>query len=332
MLYVLISACLIVFSGFAHFFPRYYVSELFLSFSPYWIGIFFCWLVLSLIFLRRYMRRKPEMELLPWYFKLSGLFSLCFALLFFVYAHQFSSFYLPTPAPLSASGSTITVLFANIHKNNEQYSGLEQLIIKTNPDVLLFVEFADHHYEHLKTFLKARYPYINSTTWSKQFIGSMVFSKQKVENRADNFPQWMWRYGYFSLSLNDRPYYFYLIHTSSPDSYAHFLMRNNQIASFDKDFALHALQRRSWSSVVVVGDFNTTPWSASYTDIDRVFSGTLVNMSKYLPFLRTWRLFEAPFVQAHIDHIWANSGLVQWLSVLPVPGSDHLAYLFQVRY
>jgi hypothetical protein len=39
-----------------------------------------------------------------------------------------------------------------------------------------------------------------------------------------------------------------------------------------------------------------------------------------------------PFVQAHIDHIWANSGLVQWLTSLSVPGSDHWAYLFNLRY
>jgi endonuclease/exonuclease/phosphatase (EEP) superfamily protein YafD len=256
------------------------------------------------------MSTKNSGKLLPSWYKLSGLFSLCFAVLFFLYSRQFTSFY-TTPAPLPLSGSTLTVLFANIHKNNIEYTGLQDLILRADPDVVLFVEFADHHYEHLKSFLQSRYPYINSTTWSKQFIGSMVFSKQKIENWADNFPQGMRRYGYFSLTLRDQPYYFYLVHTSSPDSYAHFLMRNNQIASFDKDFAIHAQKRPLGSPVIVVGDFNTTPRSAYYADIEHVFSGTLTNMSKYIPFLRTWRLFELPFVQAHIDHIWANSGLVQ---------------------
>lgn len=209
---------------------------------PYWIVVSFLGLLFSLIFLKRYMRAKSLNTILPWWYKLSGLFSLCFAVIFFVYSHQFTSFY-KSPAPLSSSGSTLTVLFANIHKNNTEYTGLQELILRNDPDVILFVEFADHHYTHLKSFLQSRYPYVNSTTWSKQFIGSMVFSKQKIENWADNFPQGMRRYGYFSLSLHNQDYYFYLTHTSSPDSYAHFVMRNNQIASFDKDFAVQMQKR-----------------------------------------------------------------------------------------
>ena len=109
-------------------------------------------------------------------------------------------------------------------------------------------------------------------------------------------------------------------------------MRNDQLATFDKDFALHAQQRSLQSPVVVVGDFNTTPWSAYYGDIDQVFSGSLVDFSRYLPFVRTWRLFQFPLVQAHIDHIRATSGTVQSLTALPVLGSDHLAYLFRIAY
>jgi hypothetical protein len=53
----------------------------------------------------------------------------------------------------------------------------------------MFVEFGESHYNNLKDFLQKRYPYINSTSWSKKFIGSMVFSKYPIENRADDFPQ-----------------------------------------------------------------------------------------------------------------------------------------------
>ena len=188
MIYVICSAVLIILSGFVHFFPREYISELFLSFLPYWIALSFCGLALSSVFLRRHMSAKNSGKILPWWYKLSGLFSLCFAVIFFLSSKQFTSFY-RSPAPLSTSGSTLTVLFANIHKNNIEYTGLQDLILRSDPDVVMFVEFADHHYQHLKAFLQSRYPYINSTTWSKQFIGSMVFSKQKIENRADNFPQ-----------------------------------------------------------------------------------------------------------------------------------------------
>ncbi|MEI6672596.1 MAG: hypothetical protein WCL02_04580 [bacterium] len=53
----------------------------------------------------------------------------------------------------------------------------------------MFVEFADHHYTHLKDFLHATYPYTNNTTRSKKFVGSMVFSKYPLTNKADDSPQ-----------------------------------------------------------------------------------------------------------------------------------------------
>jgi len=68
----------------------------------------------------------------------------------------------------------------------------------------------------------------------------MVFSKYKIENRADDFPQGRWRYAYFSLQPEIGPeQYFYLMHTSSPDSQAHFEMRNTQLNAFLQDMQSH---------------------------------------------------------------------------------------------
>ena len=53
----------------------------------------------------------------------------------------------------------------------------------------MFVEFTDNHYNHLKDFLQTKYPYTNNTTRSKKFVGSMVFSKYPINNKADDFPQ-----------------------------------------------------------------------------------------------------------------------------------------------
>ena len=80
-------------------------------------------------------------------------------------------------------------MFANIHKDNIQYAAIEKTISDTDPDILMFVEFADHHYEHLKDFLQIKYRYTNNTTRSKKFVGSMVFSKYPLSNKADDFPQ-----------------------------------------------------------------------------------------------------------------------------------------------
>lgn len=80
-------------------------------------------------------------------------------------------------------------MYANIYKDNTDYNDIENLIEKENPDLIFFVEFADHHYQHLKDILQKDYPYSNSTIRSKKYVGNIVFSKIKIDNRANDFPQ-----------------------------------------------------------------------------------------------------------------------------------------------
>lgn len=183
----------------------------------------------------------------------------------------------------------------------------------------MFVEFADHHYDNLKDFLQAKYPYTNNTTRSKKFIGSMVFSKYPLTNKAYDFPQGARRYGYFSLPYQNQQIYFYLVHTSSPDTYNHFLMRNEQLTTFVENFKNHESDRQQ-KNIIAVGDFNVTPRSPSYSILSDAFSGELVNITKRLPFLFTRRFKEFPLFQAHIDHLWASPSLhVENLKSISLP-------------
>ena len=118
-----------------------------------------------------------------------GISFLIFCFLFFWYSKQFNHFYVTEPFTQEVQSGSLKILFANIHKDNINYEGIKKTISDTDPDMLMFVEFADHHYEHLKDLLQAKYPYTNNTTRSKTFIGSMVFSKYPLTNKADDFPQ-----------------------------------------------------------------------------------------------------------------------------------------------
>lgn len=316
------------------FFPGYYVSELLISFLPYIVGI-------SLIFLGiTFFHFKKKMK--PWYrFPTHryfwGISFLSFCFLFFWYSKQLNNFYVQPTVIQKFTTKTwnmlswdITILFANIHKDNAQYDKIEKTISDSNPDVLMFVEFADHHYLHLKDFLQEKYPYTNNTTRSKKFVGSMVFSKYPLSNKADDFPQWMWRYGYFSLPYQGQKIYFYLVHTSSPDNYSHFIMRNEQLTTFVKDYENHESNRKH-PNIIAVWDFNVTPWSSYYDILSTAFSGELVDFTKYIPFLFTRQFKQLPFLQAHIDHAWISSSLeMQRFSTITIPWSDHKAFLFTI--
>ncbi|HCB52079.1 TPA: hypothetical protein DEP21_05985 [Patescibacteria group bacterium] len=210
---------------------------------------------------------------------------------------------------------------------------MQDLIDKENPDLIFFVEFSQHHYEALKTLLKAHYPYTNSTIWSNKFVGNVVFSKIKIENWADDFPQDAWRYGYFSIKHDTTPLYFYLPHMSSPSSKKNFDMRNKQILTFLNDFNIHRnLHRTRGDKVVLVGDFNTTPWSPWYWRFADVFEGEFVNITRSFPILFTWKLLNFPVLWAHIDHIFVNKEVsISDLHQVNVPGSDHKGFSFEVK-
>ena len=315
---------------FPFFFPGYYVTELFISFLPYIAAVSWLFVIINFVHFKKTMKSGYRF-LTHRYFR--GISFLIFCFLFFRYSKQFNNFYVQEPIPQEISQSwDLKVLFSNIHKNNTNYEGIKKTISDNAPDMLMFVEFADHHYDNLREFLQAKYPYTNTTTRSKKFVGSMVFSKYPLTNRADDFPQWMRKYGYFSLPYHNQEIYFYLVHTSSPDSYDHFIMRNDQLTTLVKNFTSHEAQWKH-SSIVAVWDFNVTPWSPYYTILSAAFSGNLVNMTKYIPFLFTRKLSLFPLVQAHIDHLWASSSLtVQNLKSITLPGSDHKAFLFTLSF
>lgn len=313
---------------FPFFSPGYYISELLISFLPYLTAISGIFAGITLIFFRK--RMKPGYRF-PAHRYFRGISFLVFCFLFFWYSKQFNHFYLQEQFVQETQTWNLTILFANIHKDNTKYEAIKKTISDTNPDVLMFVEFADHHYEHLKDFLQTQYPYTNNTTRSKKFIWSMVFSKYPLNNKADDFPQWAWRYGYFSLLYNHQDIYFYLVHTSSPDSYGHFIMRNDQLTTFVNDFQAHESDRKH-NNIVVVGDFNVTPWSPYYDILSTAFSGELLNLTKRIPFLFTRWFKPFPIFQAHIDHLWTSSSLsVPNFTSISMPGSDHRAFVFTLQ-
>ena len=107
-------------------------------------------------------------------------------------------------------------------------------------------------------------------------------------------------------------------------------MRNDQLRTFVNNFKDHEVDRKQ-DNIVVVGDFNITPWSLYYDILSSAFSGKLVNATQGIPFLFTRKFKTFPLFRAHIDHLWTSSSLtVQNLEAITMPGSDHKAFLFTI--
>jgi hypothetical protein len=159
------------------------------------------------------------------------------SLLVIVFGYSVFGFYttdetIPQYRVENRSGTTI--LFANMYKENVNYTGFIDIIETQDPDVVLFVEFAEHHDANLRSFLAERYSYVNRTTWSALYIGSMVFSRYPVEQFDLAFERGQRRYGYVRVE-SPNPYYLYLVHTSAPVTSTFYHMRNDQLLNFAAD-------------------------------------------------------------------------------------------------
>lgn len=291
---------------------------------------------MSLIFLFSHIRNsffvRTQFSKKAVYTKYIRIFSLLSAcILCAVYLKPITDFYTFETNNYSTA-DTMRILYANIYKHNTEYEKIQTMIERENPDVVMFVEFAEDHYHHLKDFLSKRYPYINQITWSKKFIGSIVFSKYPVNNLADDFPQGAWRYGYFSITREGKPYYVYLVHTSSPFSYAYFINRNEQLQTVEQDILKHSIHRDPQAPLLMLGDFNLSPRSYYYTVFDSSLSGVFKNMTRRMLPIFTWSLGGFQVIASHIDHVFANGYVdVQSIRQLTVPGSDHRGYILEVK-
>lgn len=222
-----------------------------MSFLPYFVLLFLLLLIRWVVQLWKLLYRKPNK--LNRKHKLAPFFVLSFGLLFFLSSARVQNFYHQELLTSPASTHGIKVLFSNLYKGNLNFEAIKNQILTENPDVILFVEFSEAHKAGLQAFFDEHYPYMNTTTWSKIFVGSVVFSKYPIENLADDFEQGRRRYGYFKLEKNQIPYYFYLVHTASPVSLSFFLKRNAQLQQLQSEFLeLHQPQRGVDAKVIMV--------------------------------------------------------------------------------
>jgi len=312
-----------------YFFQQNYISELVLSFLPYIIifSLLIC-LYEILWFSRLFTSKLSYKKIIIRFFS----FALYFLLLV-LYSRPYLDFYTWNDTQISLhTWWNLKVLYANIYKDNTEYTWLQDVIEKNDPDLLMFAEFTDAHYQNLQDFFKKNYPYVNRTSWSQNFIWSMVFSKRPIDNLIVNYPQWMRRYGYFSMNLWGEDIYFYLVHTSSPTTYEYFTMRDTQLKQLSDDFLLQAKNRDDDSNVIVVWDFNLSPRSFYY----KKFALALSNMQDYTrnaPILFTWKFAPLPILWSHIDHLWTSSWtILDNFQTIDIPWSDHKWFLFTYRF
>lgn len=324
-MFIIIVLFLLIFTLlFSYFFPIFYISELILSFTPHILFFSLSGFILS-IFLIKNRKLGKYVRIIP-------LFILLFGLLFFLFSRKFNNFYNglwfsdsnnTNKENVKISNEWLDILYSNILYTNDNYTGLVEWIRSNNPDIVLMVEFTDDHYQNMKEILHDEYPYSAINRFSRKYFGNVVFSKYPITDLSHNIDQWAWRYSYFYTEYNNKNYYIYLVHTSSPITYKFFDIRNNQFDILSDDFMDHWKNMSDDDKIIMIWDFNVSPWSAYYKILENWFGG-LKNITKNFTILFTWRIRALSFLTSHIDHIFVSDNvLVDNIVKVKTPNSDH---------
>ena len=223
-----------------------------------------------------------------------------------------------------AAGRTWTFASLNLLYGNREVSSVTGYVRRVRPDVVVFQEVSARWATDLEE-MRDLYPY-RSTQARKNGFGVAVFSREKpvtltmqaMNDRVGElavFAEWESEGRRFGLAG---------VHPDKPDKEWKTQMRRAYLGEVAQWCEARA---RANEPVVVIGDFNATPWSASMKAFTR--DTRLRNTSQGTIFGATWNVWEPH--RLLIDHALLSAHCTLLArEVGPDVGSDHRPLLIRV--
>lgn len=219
----------------------------------------------------------------------------------------------------------LRVLFANVHEKNHSFERLCAVIDAADAEIIVLAEVDADAMAEVRLRLP-EYPYFAQPTIGSRPLGIGLLSRLAPANtelvnlgesgsplviaRFDTPPRGITVIGAHPLPPN-HPSWF-----RQRNAYLRKLA--DIIADEDRD-------------VILVGDFNVTPWSWHYDEFVRR-TGLLDSRSGF-GLQTTWPALLPPLLRVAIDHCFVSPGLVVTSRcVLGSTGSDHLPIVVDVRF
>jgi endonuclease/exonuclease/phosphatase (EEP) superfamily protein YafD len=221
----------------------------------------------------------------------------------------------------------IRILSMNLNNNNSSYKKTKLLIRKTQPSVLVLQELNSSWKNALGETL-AQFPYSAKLSYDAGFmLPKFLIPKEKVfiglyshlpferimVDRSDDFPI---PYIRGSFKLKENFFTLFGVHLASPVGKHRSELRNKQLVSLAEEI------QKNNQPTVIVGDFNTTPWSSYFEKF--IQKTRLRDTRKGIGIYPTW-LAQFPPLAIPIDHGLISNGIkVGSFSLGSSFGSDHL--------
>lgn len=224
----------------------------------------------------------------------------------------------------SSNENLLSILTANIYKNNRNASGFLNVVSTASPDVVFVIE-PDQWWERQLSGLEASYPHTIKQPLGNTY-GMLLYSRLKLRNSdirfmvEDHLPSF-----FTEIELRSgRIIEFYGLHPRPPSFGQDTDERDAEILIVGREVA------RANKPVVVTGDLNDVAWSYTTTLFQKI-SG-MVDPRIGRGFFNTYHA-KYPIFRFPVDHIFHSPAfrLVEMKRLLPI-GSDHFPILAVLSY
>lgn len=223
-----------------------------------------------------------------------------------------------------AEGDQLRVMFYNYWIANEKYSEVADQINRIDPDIVIMAEMTGESYEQVDSLLP-QYIYSSHYADEYKFLDFATFSKEAVSAEIDFHGSRGVPSIVLESDLGGFPVKLVGVHTSAPLEGIYLKSRDThmqELAEYVNSIML---------PVIVVGDFNATPFTPSFRQFVRDSGLYEARLGRGLDV--SWPSFLPHLMRIPIDHALVSRGVQIndfWLG--ESTGSDHYPVIIDVSF
>ena len=235
-----------------------------------------------------------------------------------------------TGKPDAGASSDLTIMVTNVLTSNGRHDLVLNQIRAADPDVFAVVELGTPLSVRLDQEISDTYPYRISDSQDTGNFGIGLYSKYPIKDSATfalNVES-IWSIE-ATVSKNDQEYRIVATHPLPPMGRRMFNLRNQHLRQLTA--RINEFQRQGHATpVILVGDFNLTPWSPLFTDL--LAQSGLSRAGEGTGLTPTWYAKQAFPFGLKLDHVLISDHLqCTHHEVGGDIGSDHRAVIVGLK-
>jgi len=165
----------------------------------------------------------------------------------------------------TGSALSLTVTAVNVYINNRDHDRIATVLSEAQADIIAVFEINETLFDHLQNELAGSHPYIEARPLPHPF-GVVVFSRYPLSDVNTVGLDSTGGSILVTVDINGHPYRIAAVHPTSPMSARNFEGRHDHLAQVQTDIT-EWQQEHPDEAVVMIGDFNLTPWSPHFVDL-----------------------------------------------------------------